>query len=460
MTKSRGVRGAAGGCAVASLVYLLVRGLLTLLVSALMGLAHPGASLAKPLGFSGVSTALFQLLIGLGAIVLTLVFLLKVTRLKTKDLRIMLPAPWSPGFCLPVFLGVANLANLAGALINRLTGSPATSEMLPSGGPELLVQFLALCVMPAIAEELLFRGAFQGLMRPCGSAAAIFAPALLFGVLHLDLAQGLTAFACGVFLGWLAERSGSILPGMLLHLVNNALAFLTIYLRYYAPAEVSFGVELFILLFFPAFGAWMICNARRQGFSFSAGLRPGVDVLTVFTSPVYCATVLFLVAYAAIFVHCGDSMTDEELMRAALDEAKIAADLGEVPVGAVVAKDGEIVARAHNLRESGKNATYQAELMAIDAACKALGGWRLWQCELFVTLEPCPMCSGAIINSRLKRVVYGARDPKAGCCGSLTDLFALPFNHHPVIESGLLEDEAQALLQDFFVMLREKRKKK
>lgn len=303
MTKSRGVRGAAGGCAVASLVYLLARGLLTLLVSALMGLAHPGASLAKPLGFNGVSTALFQLLIGLGAIVLTLVFLLKVTRLKTKDLRIMLPAPWSPGFCLPVFLGVANLANLAGALINRLTGSPATSEMLPSGGPELLVQFLALCVMPAIAEELLFRGAFQGLMRPCGSAAAIFAPALLFGVLHLDLAQGLTAFACGVFLGWLAERSGSILPGMLLHLVNNALAFLTIYLRYYAPAEVSFGVELFILLFFPAFGAWMIGNARRQGFSFSAGLRPGVDVLTVFTSPVYCTTVLFLVAYAAIFVH-------------------------------------------------------------------------------------------------------------------------------------------------------------
>lgn len=303
MTKSRGVRGAAGGCAVASLVYLLARGLLTLLVSALMGLAHPGASLAKPLGFSGVSTALFQLLIGLGAIVLTLVFLLKVTRLKTKDLRIMLPAPWSPGFCLPVFLGVANLANLAGALINRLTGSPATSEMLPSGGPELLMQFLALCVMPAIAEELLFRGAFQGLMRPCGSAAAIFAPALLFGVLHLDLAQGLTAFACGVFLGWLAERSGSILPGMLLHLVNNALAFLTIYLRYYAPAEVSFGVELFILLFFPAFGAWMIGNARRQGFSFSAGLRPGVDVLTVFTSPVYCTTVLFLVAYAAIFVH-------------------------------------------------------------------------------------------------------------------------------------------------------------
>ena len=153
-------------------------------------------------------------------------------------------------------------------------------------------------------------------------------------------------------------------------------------------------------------------------------------------------------------------MTDYELMGAALAEAEKAAALGEVPVGAVIAKDGEIIAAAHNTRETEKNALHHAELLAIDAACKALGGWRLWQCELFVTLEPCPMCSGAIINSRLKRVVYGARDPKAGCCGSLTDLFALPFNHHPVIESGLLEDEAQALLQNFFVMLREKRKKK
>jgi len=153
-------------------------------------------------------------------------------------------------------------------------------------------------------------------------------------------------------------------------------------------------------------------------------------------------------------------MTDKQLMQAALEEARIASALGEVPVGAVIAKDGQIIARAHNLRETGKNAAYHAELLAIEAACQALGGWRLWQCELFVTLEPCPMCSGAIINSRLRRVVYGARDPKAGCCGSLTDLFALPFNHHPVIEQGLLQEEAQALLQDFFSMLREKRKKK
>lgn len=150
-------------------------------------------------------------------------------------------------------------------------------------------------------------------------------------------------------------------------------------------------------------------------------------------------------------------MTDTELMREALREAELAAALGEVPVGAVVARNGEIVARAHNLRESGKNATYHAELLAIDAACRALGGWRLWQCELFVTLEPCPMCSGAIINSRLRRVVYGAKDPKAGCCGSLTNLFALPFNHHPVVEQGLLEEESAALLRQFFARLRAKR---
>ena len=147
-------------------------------------------------------------------------------------------------------------------------------------------------------------------------------------------------------------------------------------------------------------------------------------------------------------------MTDYELMGAALAEAEKAAALGEVPVGAVVARRGEIVAAAHNTRETEKNAVHHAELLAIDKACRALGGWRLWECELFVTLEPCPMCAGAILNSRIRRVVYGAADPKAGCCGSVTDLFALPFNHHPVVERGLRAEEASALLADFFVRLR------
>ena len=150
-------------------------------------------------------------------------------------------------------------------------------------------------------------------------------------------------------------------------------------------------------------------------------------------------------------------MTDLELMQAALEQARQAAALGEVPVGAVIARHGEIVAAAHNTRETEKNATHHAELLAIDAACRALGGWRLWECELFVTLEPCPMCAGAIVNSRVKRVVYGAKDAKAGCCGSVVDLFALPFNHHPVVEQGLCADEAGALLEIFFRQLREKR---
>lgn len=150
-------------------------------------------------------------------------------------------------------------------------------------------------------------------------------------------------------------------------------------------------------------------------------------------------------------------MTDHELMGAALAEAEKAAALGEVPVGAVVARRGEIVAAAHNTRETERNAVHHAELLAIDRACKALGGWRLWECELFVTLEPCPMCAGAILNSRLRRVVYGAADPKAGCCGSVTDLFALPFNHHPAVEGGLRAEEASALLAEFFARLRAQR---
>ena len=153
-------------------------------------------------------------------------------------------------------------------------------------------------------------------------------------------------------------------------------------------------------------------------------------------------------------------MTDEELMRVALQQAQMAANIGEVPVGAVVSLNGEIVSAAYNRREIDKNALAHAELLAIDAACKKLGGWRLWQCELHVTLEPCPMCAGGIVNSRIKRVVYGADDTKAGCCGSVTNLFSFPFNHEPVVEKGILKEECTAILQDFFKKLRQKKSKK
>lgn len=300
MARVRGVRGAAGVCALAAVLYLLARSVLTLLVSGIMGLMQPGASLAHAAGFGEVGVILLQTLVGIGALALPLWWLLCTTRLQAKDMRIMIPTAWSPGFCLPVFLGLANFGNLLGGLLCRVFGIEQPGTLLAAGGMELFVQFLSLCLVPAVTEELFFRGALQGLLRPSGSAAAIFGTALLFGLLHLDLAQGLTAFICAVFLGWLAERSGSILPGMLLHFINNTLAFLTLYLRLYAPAAAAMAIELFILLFFPVFAAWLIRHARRQGFRFSAGLRPGVDALNVFTSPAYSATVLFLVAYAAL----------------------------------------------------------------------------------------------------------------------------------------------------------------
>lgn len=147
-------------------------------------------------------------------------------------------------------------------------------------------------------------------------------------------------------------------------------------------------------------------------------------------------------------------------MEEALLLAKQSFDEGEVPVGAVVVKDGEIVGRGRNRRENGKNALFHAEISAIDEACRNLGGWRLWQCEMYVTLEPCPMCAGAIINSRIKKVTFGAYDRKAGSFGSVVDFNDLPYNHKPQIEGGIDEKECSELLSLFFEQLREKRKNK
>ena len=141
-------------------------------------------------------------------------------------------------------------------------------------------------------------------------------------------------------------------------------------------------------------------------------------------------------------------------MQLALALAREAAAEGEVPVGAVVMQGDRVVGTGRNRRESDKNALAHAELEAIDAACRTLGGWRLFGCDLYVTLEPCPMCAGAIINARIDRVFFGATDPKAGACGSVTDLFALPFNHRPQAQGGLLQAECSALLTDFFRRLR------
>lgn len=147
---------------------------------------------------------------------------------------------------------------------------------------------------------------------------------------------------------------------------------------------------------------------------------------------------------------------DAHWMYQALLEAKKAAALGEIPVGAVIVRDEQVIARAHNRRELDQDSMAHAEVLCIQQACRVLNSWRLSGCTLYVTLEPCPMCSGAIINSRLDRVVYGAKDDKAGCAGSVADLFVMPFNHTPVIRSGILEEECAAVLSEFFETLRKK----
>ncbi len=149
-------------------------------------------------------------------------------------------------------------------------------------------------------------------------------------------------------------------------------------------------------------------------------------------------------------------MTEQEIfMKEALLLAEEAEKDGEVPVGAVVVCEGKIVGRGRNRRENEKNALCHAELEAINEACKNLGGWRLFKCDLYVTLEPCPMCAGAIINSRIKNVYYGASDYKNGAVGSVINLFCLDFNHKPNFEKGISEQECSEILTRFFKNLRE-----
>ncbi|KUP03896.1 adenosine deaminase [Bacillus coahuilensis p1.1.43] len=152
-------------------------------------------------------------------------------------------------------------------------------------------------------------------------------------------------------------------------------------------------------------------------------------------------------------------MEPEHFMKLAIEEALKAKEILEVPIGAVIVKDGEVIATGHNLRETTQNAITHAEVIAIQKACEKLGTWRLEGAELYVTLEPCPMCSGAIVQSRIEKVIYGAKDPKAGCAGSLMNLLQdSRFNHQCEVEHGILEVECGELLSSFFRELRTKKK--
>lgn len=146
----------------------------------------------------------------------------------------------------------------------------------------------------------------------------------------------------------------------------------------------------------------------------------------------------------------------ERYMRLALDEAMAAARAGEIPVGAVLVRQGELLGRGHNLRQASHSATAHAEILAIEAACRRCGDWRLDGCDLYVTLEPCAMCAGAILNSRISRVFYGAPDPKEGAVCSMLRLFDLPYGCRPDYEGGVLAAECKALLDAFFARQRQK----
>ena len=145
---------------------------------------------------------------------------------------------------------------------------------------------------------------------------------------------------------------------------------------------------------------------------------------------------------------------DEMWMRRALELAHRAAEMGEVPVGAVIVRRGELIAAAGNRRECDRSATAHAELLAIEQACAAVGSWRLSECTLYVTLEPCPMCAGAIVNARIGRVVYGCKDARAGAMGSVLNLPRYPLNHRPQVTVGVCEAECRAVLRIFFAARR------
>ena len=151
-------------------------------------------------------------------------------------------------------------------------------------------------------------------------------------------------------------------------------------------------------------------------------------------------------------------MKDEQYMALAIEQAKLAASLGEVPVGAVLVHQGEVIAAGYNRREIDKDPLAHAELLCIKQASQALGGWRIPDATLYVTLEPCPMGAGGILNARIDRVVYGAKDPKAGSLDSVTQLYQLPYNWKPQVTGGVLEEDCAELLRQFFAQLRQRRK--
>lgn len=233
-------------CGMAALSYPIVLNMVRAVISWILELRISGASLANPVGISQGAAIGLNLLAGFLALLVPGVLAVKAAGLTPQEMRWCKPTQkWAKRW-LVLFLGMASAANLLGALVSRALGAVPPRTSLPAAGGELLLAFVALCVFPAVGEELFFRGVLQGLLQPMGKTAAVWGTAILFGLLHGSLAGCINAFLCGLVLSGCAQATGSLLPGMALHFVNNLLAFIGAYLTQYSSAQL-YQLVLFLL---------------------------------------------------------------------------------------------------------------------------------------------------------------------------------------------------------------------
>ncbi len=275
---------AAGLCGVGAMVYLLVAGAAALLPTG-------GLGAAAVLLAAGAGQALA---LGLPALLLARLEGLSPGRLGLRSAPRGAVGQW-----LPLFLGAAMGANLLAALLRALLDRPAPTGSLPEGGAALALALAVNCLLPAVLEELLFRGVMAGLLAPFGGAAAVAGPAVLFALLHSEPGQCLTALVCGLVLGLLAQKAGSILPGMALHFVNNLLAFVSLYLNQYAPEGPALLASLALMLGGPVWGAWALYRRRGARPGWEKPLRPGRAAWQLLLCPAYDVVLLALAARLA-----------------------------------------------------------------------------------------------------------------------------------------------------------------
>lgn len=331
-----------------------------------------------------------------------------------------MPAKQMPAadFCLWVGAGMACCIG-ADYVVGVLSALSQTTgyELTQPDSPDItsvfgcLVAVVATAIVPAICEEFALRCCALGIVKKYGKAFGVVAVSIVFGLIHGNIIQFIFATLVGLILGYVTVRTNSVVPAMFIHGLNNGMSVVCSIVQY-AIGENAVDVANYAL-----FGFWLVAGgicivilAVKKQIVFKLDAQDNTPYANTtaqklgafFSSPVLILSALYFVVSVITSIKRCDM---QGFMQRAAELAAISAAEGEVPVGAVVVKNGIIVGEGRNRRELSKNALSHAEIEAINNACRTLGGWRLWQCELFVTLEPCPMCAGAIINSRIKRLL-------------------------------------------------------